>query len=50
VQVRGGVIGRAHTGELFARLAARQRRDPDELLAELGVAADELAVPVLPAR
>jgi hypothetical protein len=50
VQVRGGVSSRAHTGELFARLAARRRRDPGELLAELGVSADELAAPVLPAR
>ena len=49
VVVRGGAVSRAHAAELFARLAARQHRDPAELLAELG-AADALAVPVLPAR
>ena len=50
VQARGGVTSRAHTREVFERLAARRRRDPAELLAELGVADDELAAPVLPLR
>jgi len=50
VQVRGGVTSRSGARELFDRLAARQHREPAELLAELGVAEHELASPVLPLR
>ena len=50
VHVRSGITTRSTAPELLARLAARQRRDPDELLGEYGIGPDELAVPVLPMR
>jgi hypothetical protein len=50
VSIRSGAPTRSRAPELLARLAARQRRDVAEVLAEHGLTDEELTRPVLPSR